>query len=164
MQNRVKKLRMRCGLTQTELAKEVGSTKRTIYSIETGEHDPRISLVQKLADFFGCMVEDLFYEDKPYKHREGEEKAFWTVRIIDRAALKFRRSYSATSEYFTRYGIDREVFNAYDRWIEEGCEYMAEYIIRTVYKEQDRDTMHYRTKLNLDKMNLRGNPITSFVM
>lgn len=63
MKNFLKETRVNCGLTQTELAEAVGVSKNTISSIERGEFYPTLKLALKLAKFFCCNVEDIFYID-----------------------------------------------------------------------------------------------------
>lgn len=60
MKNNLKELRIKHGLSQTALADAVGTTKRTIYAIETENQDIRISLAHKLAKQLGCSIDDLY--------------------------------------------------------------------------------------------------------
>ncbi len=48
-------------MSQEALANEVGVTRQTIHSIEKGKFVPSTLLALKLAKFFGCSVEELFY-------------------------------------------------------------------------------------------------------
>ena len=50
MKNNLKDLRLKRGFSQTSLAEAVGTTKRTIYAIESEDQDIRISLAYKLAE------------------------------------------------------------------------------------------------------------------
>ena len=60
--NNIRKYRFeRSEMTQQELANEVGVTRLTIHSIETGKFMPTTLLALKLAEFFGKTVEELFY-------------------------------------------------------------------------------------------------------
>lgn len=47
------------GITQAELANRVGSAQEHISRLESGVYVPRINLLKKLADVFGCKIEDL---------------------------------------------------------------------------------------------------------
>jgi putative transcriptional regulator len=68
--NTVRKCRFEHGeMTQQELANEVGVTRLTIHSIETGKFMPSTLLALKLAEFFGKTVEDIFFIEK----NEGSE-------------------------------------------------------------------------------------------
>lgn len=66
LRNRVKELRARHGLTQSDLGKLVGVTRQTIGFIEKGEFSPSITLSLKLAKHLNIAVEELFW-------LEGEE-------------------------------------------------------------------------------------------
>lgn len=46
-------------LTQSELAKEVGTGKSTVSSWETGQAFPRKEHLDKLCKFFDCKIDDL---------------------------------------------------------------------------------------------------------
>jgi putative transcriptional regulator len=48
-------------ITQQELANEVGVTRVTIHSVETGKFVPSTLLALKLARFFEVSVDDLFF-------------------------------------------------------------------------------------------------------
>lgn len=60
MNNEVREHREEEGLSQAELANEVGVTRQTINSIERGRYDPSLELAFKLAAYFDCRIEDLF--------------------------------------------------------------------------------------------------------
>ena len=55
----LKDLRKRKGLTQKELAKELGVTYTAICYWETGKRFPRKELLDKLCAFFDCKIDDL---------------------------------------------------------------------------------------------------------
>ncbi len=62
LKNQVRRFRFdRNELTQAELAKALDVSRQTIVAIEAGNYNPSISLVLRMAAFFGCRVEDLFY-------------------------------------------------------------------------------------------------------
>lgn len=56
----VVKHRKKAGVTQKELAKNVGVTRQTIIAIEKGNYTPSVALAIKIAEFFGTTVEKLF--------------------------------------------------------------------------------------------------------
>lgn len=60
MENIISQLRKEKKLTQEELANEVGVTRQTITSIETGKYIASLPLAFKIADFFGMRIEDIF--------------------------------------------------------------------------------------------------------
>lgn len=47
-------------ITQEELATQIGVTRKTINTIETGKFVPSTILAIKLARYFGISVEELF--------------------------------------------------------------------------------------------------------
>ena len=63
LKNKIKKYRQAKGWTQIQLAKEVGSSKNTISSIETGQFCPTAYLAALLCVALDCKFEDLFYLD-----------------------------------------------------------------------------------------------------
>lgn len=48
-------------ISQEELAKKIGVTRQTVFSIEKGKFAPSTLLALKLARFFGKSVEEIFY-------------------------------------------------------------------------------------------------------
>lgn len=58
--NRLKELRARDGLSQTELAKLTGSSRQTISLIERGDYLPSILIAMKIAKVFELPVDDVF--------------------------------------------------------------------------------------------------------
>ena len=64
LKNRLKEYRQAKGLTQTQLAERVGSSKNTISSIETGQFCPTAYLAALLCIALDCKFEDMFYFSK----------------------------------------------------------------------------------------------------
>ena len=60
MKNKVRKLRIENGLTQTELGQIVNAPRQTIYAIESGRFDPSIWLAYNIATLFDMKIEDVF--------------------------------------------------------------------------------------------------------
>lgn len=58
--NSVKEIRTRRGMTQAELAREVGVSRQSIISIERGQYIPSLPLAMKLARCFGVSTDDIF--------------------------------------------------------------------------------------------------------
>lgn len=61
LKNRLKEYRQSKGLTQTQLAEVVGSSKNTISSIETGQFCPTAYLAALLCVALDCKFEEMFY-------------------------------------------------------------------------------------------------------
>jgi putative transcriptional regulator len=60
MRNSVRELRAERGLSQGQLASEVGVSRQTINSIEQDRYTPSLPLALALARFFGTTVEAMF--------------------------------------------------------------------------------------------------------
>lgn len=60
IKNNIKEYRLESGITQDELAREVGVSRQSINSIEREHYIPSLPLALKFAKFFRCPVEDLF--------------------------------------------------------------------------------------------------------
>ena len=58
--NKVKQYRKAARMTQSQLAERAGVSRQTISDIETGKHDPTISVVLLLARALGVKVDNLF--------------------------------------------------------------------------------------------------------
>lgn len=64
MQNRIKELRARDGLTQDELARRVGVRRETVVFLEKGRYNPSLNLAHKIARVFELAIEEIFlFED-----------------------------------------------------------------------------------------------------
>ena len=61
LKNKLKEYRQKAGLTQTQLAEMVGSSKNTISSIETGQFCPTAYLAALLCIALECKFEEMFY-------------------------------------------------------------------------------------------------------
>ncbi|MDE2037847.1 MAG: helix-turn-helix transcriptional regulator [Patescibacteria group bacterium] len=60
VENKLKEIRMRAGLTQEGLADAIGVSRQTIISIEKGKYVPSVALALKIARRFNLTVEDIF--------------------------------------------------------------------------------------------------------
>ena len=58
--SRLQELRAERNWTQAQLAIEVGVSRQTINSIETGRFEPSLTLALKLARLFGTSVDTIF--------------------------------------------------------------------------------------------------------
>ncbi len=58
--NNLEAMRRQAGLTQAELSKFAGVSRKSINAIENGMYVPSTLLALKIADTLGCSVEDLF--------------------------------------------------------------------------------------------------------
>lgn len=67
---RIAELRKAKGVSQIRLAMELNTTQNTISRYETGEREPGIAELIKIADYFGVSVDYLIgHTDDPKLHR-----------------------------------------------------------------------------------------------
>ena len=69
--NRVKEFRKELGISQLELAKDIGVSRQTINMIENDQYNPTLALCLHLARSLQTDLNSLFWEDDCKK---GEEK------------------------------------------------------------------------------------------
>jgi putative transcriptional regulator len=62
--NRIKERRLELGLTQAELAEQVGVTRKTVNTVENGVFTPSATLAIKLAKTLNVEVEKLFWIER----------------------------------------------------------------------------------------------------
>jgi len=66
MKNRIKELRKNLRLTQTDVAKKLNVTYRSVGFYESGERDPDTETLAKLSDLFNVSIDYILYRtDKP---------------------------------------------------------------------------------------------------
>lgn len=95
IQDNIKELRKKAGLTQEELAKKVGYTDRSsIAKIESGLIDPPQSKIKQLADVLGVLPSTLLGWDQ-----EPEDQAAFEADILtDPELMGMVREYMTLSE------------------------------------------------------------------
>ena len=65
VKTRIKELRARAGVTQEELAREVGVRRETIVFLEQGKYNPSLILAWKVARALDSTIEEVFlFEDE----------------------------------------------------------------------------------------------------
>ncbi|MDT0583684.1 MULTISPECIES: helix-turn-helix transcriptional regulator [Alteromonadaceae] len=60
MKNRLRVLRAENRWSQAELAEKLGVSRQAVNAIETGKHDPSLTLAFALAETFGKSIEEIF--------------------------------------------------------------------------------------------------------
>ena len=60
MTNRIKELRARENLTQSDLARKVGVRRETIVFLEKDKYNPSLKLAHDIAQVFGMKIEEVF--------------------------------------------------------------------------------------------------------
>jgi len=63
MTNRIKELRARDNLTQSDLARKVGVRRETIVFLEKGKYNPSLKLAHDIARVFRMKIEEVFVFD-----------------------------------------------------------------------------------------------------
>lgn len=71
--NRVRELRTRQGLSQAEIAAELGVSRQTVIAIESGRYSPSLPLAFRIARFFGSTVDELFDPSAPQAGAGGRQ-------------------------------------------------------------------------------------------
>ena len=61
--NRLKVARSQVGLTQSQLAKDVGVTRQTISLLENGRYNPTLKLCLAICHRLGKSLDELFWEE-----------------------------------------------------------------------------------------------------
>jgi len=87
----LRQLRTRCGITQSQLAQQLGCSQRTISKWEAGEGMPRINLVVKLAAALGVPAETFTRLDAPETPNLQEPKALDLSNIPSYGRVDFAR-------------------------------------------------------------------------
>lgn len=65
LRNRIRELRSNTeGMTQQNLADQVGVTRQTIVALEAKGYTPSLTLALRVAQVFGKSVEELFWIDE----------------------------------------------------------------------------------------------------
>jgi putative transcriptional regulator len=63
VRNEIRRLREEAGLSQGALGAELGVSRQTVNSLETGKYDPSLPLAFALARYFRTTIEELFHVD-----------------------------------------------------------------------------------------------------
>ena len=59
LKDNLKQIREANGLTKRELCEKTGISERAYLTYEYGEREPKISVIEKLADFYGVTTDYL---------------------------------------------------------------------------------------------------------
>ena len=51
-------------MSQEDLANALEVSRQTINSLENGRYNPSILLAYKIARLFGCLIEDIFFDEE----------------------------------------------------------------------------------------------------
>ena len=64
MKNHIEERRKARGMTQQQLASELGVSRQTIISLENGKYNPSLELAFAIADFFELTIEEIFLHER----------------------------------------------------------------------------------------------------
>lgn len=123
--NRIREYRRKNNITTTELGKLIGLSQSSISNFELGKSIPRIESLEKMADVFGCSVNDLIEKENYVPENQ--------------------RSYKATTfepYYKLHYSFFRSrQYNAFMR--EYGVEEMLTFLIMQTYSTKNKGVINY---------------------
>jgi len=133
MKNNLKEIRNKRCLSQSALAEAVGTTKRTIYAIETENQDIHISLASKLASYLECGIDDLFIfdENKP----TIADKAVWFTNVVLYTSTELDKPADEITKLLQHSGLAQRIISGYGIWHTQGYEYLAEVLSDELNKE-----------------------------
>jgi putative transcriptional regulator len=64
LKNCLEEKRKEKGMSQEDLANALEVSRQTINSLENGRYNPSILLAYKIARLFGCLIEDIFFDEE----------------------------------------------------------------------------------------------------
>ena len=70
----LRRIRTEQGKSQRALAAAAGITQAALFRIESGEADPRLSTLRKLAEALGVTVAEIIGEGRPARRRTRGKK------------------------------------------------------------------------------------------
>lgn len=79
--------RVEAGMTQEVVAERLGLQREAVARVERGTAVPTVVRLIKLADLFGCQIDDLLVEGST----RTDDQAKMIVRLLDRVSLKDRQ-------------------------------------------------------------------------
>ena len=68
MKTRIKEFRAKAGMTQEELARQVGVRRETIVFLEKGKYNPSLKLAYRVAKALDSTIEEVFIFDEEDRH------------------------------------------------------------------------------------------------
>ena len=80
--NKIADYRKKAGLTQTQLADNIGISQNTLSQYETGKRNPDIKTVEMLADYFSTSINSILGIKDPPADPSGDKPALWAIRKI----------------------------------------------------------------------------------
>lgn len=99
-ENRIKKLRVSRGITQRELAKQIGITQPALSNYESGR-TPNIEVAQKISNFFNVSIDYLIGESNIKEPYNKWSKADFLYSEYLRSSDKLETEYEAYLSEFS---------------------------------------------------------------
>lgn len=87
MVNQLKLMRTRMGMTQEEVAEQVGVSRQAVAKWEKGETLPDIESCVHLADLFGVPLDMLVRGLKEENQQDGSKQMFGCVKMNDKGQI-----------------------------------------------------------------------------
>lgn len=87
MVNQLKLMRTRMGMTQEEVAEQVGVSRQAVAKWEKGESLPDIESCVHLADLFGVPLDMLVRGLKEENQQDGSQQMFGCVKMNDKGQI-----------------------------------------------------------------------------
>jgi len=121
MGERIKELRKKSGMTQTDLAKKLGVTKGTISTWETGSRSPSFEVIDELCDMFHASMDYIMGRTDVNSFHEMTEEDIdqlgkWSVEEdLSEYALKYARL-----DEYGRQAVEGLIISEYNRCREQG--------------------------------------------
>ena len=84
---KLKELRKRKNISQSELGKLLGVTGQTVLNWESGIYEPKIEHLIKLADYFNVTID--FLVDRPKNISKAEENKYELSKISYEELIEF---------------------------------------------------------------------------
>lgn len=116
---KIKKYRKEAGLTQKQLAERIGRKEITIRKYESGEREPRISIINDICEALNLPIDEFgeeLFEIKKIKNGRLEElkqKTFNTFNEYESDPLKKSMTqYKLINDLLLIYGYKIEYYNA----------------------------------------------------
>lgn len=60
VENNIREIRKRLGITQIKMAEDLSITRQTMTAIENNKYNPSLELALKIKEYFNLPIEDIF--------------------------------------------------------------------------------------------------------
>lgn len=84
MKDRIRELRKKKGISQTQLGQEIGVSSKSISMIENGQNKPTVQQIEALSKFFGVTTDYLLFGIESTKDIAPIEQNFLKIIRSDK--------------------------------------------------------------------------------